>query len=67
MVTLDGTEVGRVEDVQSAGGSDLLVVRTGKGAEVLIPCNADICRRVDPGARLIEIDPPDGLLDLNEI
>jgi len=67
VVTVDGREVGRVADIQSAAGNDLLVIRPEGREEILIPFSRDICREVDLEAGLIVIDPPDGLLDLNEI
>jgi ribosomal 30S subunit maturation factor RimM len=33
--------------------------------EVLVPLHHKVCRRVDLEARLIEIDPPPGLLEVN--
>jgi ribosomal 30S subunit maturation factor RimM len=33
--------------------------------EVLVPFVDAICRRVDPATRVIEIDPPDGLIEPN--
>ena len=36
----------------------------GQG-EVLVPLVDAICRRVDPAAKRIVIDPPEGLLELN--
>jgi len=64
--TREGTEVGEVAAVLAAGGPDLLVVRRG-GRDVYVPFTESICVKVDPEAREIVIDPPDGLLDLNEI
>ena len=64
--TRDGTEIGRVAAVLDAGGSLLLVVRRGD-REVYVPFTEPICVSVDRGAREVVIDPPDGLLDLNEI
>jgi 16S rRNA processing protein RimM len=62
--TIDGATVGTVQHIESDGGGDRLVVR-GTGGEVLIPLAASICVRIDPGTRLIVIDAPEGLLDLN--
>lgn len=42
-----------------------LVVAGARG-EVLIPLVAHICVRVDPAARVIVIDPPEGLLAANQ-
>jgi 16S rRNA processing protein RimM len=72
VVTRDGTEVGEVAAVLAAGnpvvadGPVLLVVRQGP-REVYVPFTEAICVKVDPEAREVVIDPPDGLLDLNEI
>ncbi len=66
VVTGDGTEVGTVSGLLASGGQDVLVVVRG-GSEVYVPFVEAICRRVDPERREIVIDPPDGLLDLNEI
>ncbi len=35
--------------------------------EIYIPFNRSICSEIDVAAKRIVIDPPDGLLDLNEI
>ena len=62
--------LGTVRDVQFPGegesvrGTPLLEVETEQG-ELLIPLAEDICRRIDPGARRIEVVLPEGLLDLN--
>lgn len=62
----NGKLAGRVKDVLSAGSGDLLVVERD-GREILIPFHESICIEVDvPGKRIV-IDPPEGLLDLNEI
>jgi 16S rRNA processing protein RimM len=60
--------VGTVSDVQMTGedvsGTSLLVVDTA-GGELLIPLAADICTRIDPAARRIDVILPEGLRDLN--
>ena len=60
--------VGTVSDVQMTGegvsGTPLLVVDTCNG-ELLIPLAADICTRIDPAARRIDVILPEGLRDLN--
>jgi 16S rRNA processing protein RimM len=61
-----GQIVGPVKDVLSAGSGDLLVVDR-EGEEILIPFHESICVAVDIPAKRIRIDPPEGLLDLNEI
>ena len=66
VLTRDGAEVGEVAAVLVAGGPVLLVVRRGD-RDVYIPFTEAICVKVDPGAKEIVVDPPEGLLDLNEI
>ena len=66
VVTVGGAEVGTVRAVLPAGGSNVLVVARGDG-EVYVPFAEPICRRVDMAGRVIVIDPPEGLLELNEI
>lgn len=61
--TMAGVDVGTVTQVQVGAGIPMLVV-DGDG-EVLVPLAEAICRRVDPQARVIDIEPPDGLLELN--
>jgi len=60
--------LGAVRDVQFPGeeipGTPLLEVETVHG-EVLIPLATDICTKIDPAARRIEVVLPEGLLDLN--
>ncbi len=63
-----GKRVGIVRDVQPTGegtaGTPLLAVDSPQG-EILIPLAVEICTKIDPAARRIEISPPEGLLDLN--
>jgi 16S rRNA processing protein RimM len=62
--TPDGAEVGIVRDVEGTMTGSRLVV-DGAAGEVLIPLVAAICTLVDPPAKRIVIDPPDGLIDAN--
>jgi ribosomal 30S subunit maturation factor RimM len=45
-------------------GTPVLEVETPDG-EVLIPLAMEICRKIDVGARRIEVVMPEGLRDLN--
>ena len=60
--------LGTVRDVQFPGketrGTPLLEVDTSQG-ELLIPLAQDICMKIDPRARRIEVVLPEGLRDLN--
>ena len=60
-----GRVVGRVTRVDGTLDRSLLAVETPRG-EALIPLVAGICVRVDPAAKIIVIDPPGGLIELNE-
>jgi 16S rRNA processing protein RimM len=62
--------LGTVRDVQFTGdeipGTPLLEVETTQG-EILIPLAADICKKIDPVARRIDVVLPEGLRDLNPL
>jgi 16S rRNA processing protein RimM len=61
-----GKEIGTVTDVEPTGGVALLHVARREGKdEVLIPLAQDICTRLDPAGKIIVIDPPEDLLELN--
>jgi 16S rRNA processing protein RimM len=62
--TRRGDPIGIVEEVEGTLAGSRLVV-AGSHGEVLIPLAAEICTTIDPAARRIVIDPPEGLLDLN--
>jgi len=62
--TRSGERVGEVRRVEGGVGASLLHVVSPRG-EVLIPLAAEICVEVDVAGRLIRIEPPEGLLDLN--
>jgi len=66
VLTRDGADLGEVKAVVPVGESGLLVVGHGE-EEVLIPLAREICYEIDPEGKRIRIDPPEGLLDLNEI
>jgi 16S rRNA processing protein RimM len=59
-----GQAIGDVTAVEGTMEMSRLVVAGTRG-EVLIPLVADICVEVDPAARRIVVNPPDGLLELN--
>jgi 16S rRNA processing protein RimM len=63
--TRDGRQVGTVREVEGTINGSRLVV-AGANGDVLIPLAVAICTAIDPGAKRIVIDPPAGLLELNE-
>jgi 16S rRNA processing protein RimM len=58
-------ELGTVTEVEPTGGVDLLCVRRPDGRELLIPLAEAVCTRIDPEGKLIVVEPPEALLDLN--
>ena len=63
--TTAGEPVGAVERVEGGSGGSRLIVG-GRRGEIQIPLAADICVDIDPPGKRIRIDPPEGLLELNE-
>lgn len=63
-VVQGGQDLGTVRQLDPTVGTPVLVVDTPRG-ELLVPFAADICRRIDVKARVIEVELPEGLLDLN--
>ena len=64
--TKDGKIVGTVRDIINIKDNDLLEIER-EGKVCLVPFSESICQEVNPGKKRIVIDPPDGLLELNEI
>lgn len=62
--TVGGDDVGTVAEVLHTAAGELLAVKTPAGAEVLVPFVNAIVPRVSLAEGIVEIDPPDGLLDL---
>ena len=63
VVTTTGTPVGSVAEVLHTAAGELLSVRTEDG-EVLVPFVSAIVTAVSLTDQTIEIDPPEGLLEL---
>ncbi len=63
--TAAGERVGAVVRVDGGSGGSLLVVDGPRG-EILVPLAEHICVELDVQGRRIKIEPPDGLLELNE-
>ena len=62
----DGHKIGMVKDMLSIQDNDLLVIKKDH-KEFLIPFSKTICLEIDLEKKQIIIDPPDGLLELDEI
>jgi 16S rRNA processing protein RimM len=65
VVDLSGQEIGLATAVQDIAGNPLLVVQRSQRAEALIPLVPQILVEVDLERRVLHIDPPEGLLDLD--
>ena len=63
--TVAGEQVGVVTRVDGGAAGSLLTIDGARG-EILIPFASDICVEIDIVARRIRVEPPEGLLDLNE-
>lgn len=66
VVLVTGEVVGEVTDVVHLPAHDLLTVRIAQGRDAYIPFVSEIVPEVDVEQRRIVIDPPPGLLDINE-
>lgn len=62
--TVAGADIGTVAEVLHTAAGELLSVKTPEGAEVLVPFVTAMVPRVSLSEGLVEIDPPEGLLDL---
>lgn len=65
VVTVDGRVVGNVNEVLHTAAGELLSVTSEAGGEVLVPFVGAIVTEVSLQNQTIEIDPPDGLLELS--
>jgi 16S rRNA processing protein RimM len=63
-IVVDGADVGVARELMEMPSGGRLLVFDVEGKEVLVPFRKPIVKRIDRAARLIELDPPDGLLEL---
>lgn len=67
VVTVDGTAVGAVREVLHTAAGELLSVKAEDGREVLVPFVGAIVTSVSRDTGTVVIDPPDGLLNLDQV
>jgi 16S rRNA processing protein RimM len=67
VVTVGGVEVGEVTALEPRPAQDLLVLRLTNGREALVPFVSAIVPEVDIEGGRVVLDPPPGLLDLDEL
>ena len=60
-----GNELGVVTGILRISGNNQLVI-AGPEGEYLVPAAAGICQRISIEDKLILVDPPEGLIDLNK-
>lgn len=65
VVTTLGRQLGTVSRLMSTGAHDILVV-TDRGREYLIPALAAFVVAIDAESKTITVDPPEGLLEMND-
>lgn len=65
VIDASGTPIGVATAVQDIAGSTLLVVQRPQRAEALVPLVPEILLEADMENRVLRIDPPEGLLDLD--
>jgi 16S rRNA processing protein RimM len=63
-VKVGDESIGQVRSVMKTGGAEILIVSEESGNERLVPLAASIVVAIDPAAKTIVVDPPEGLLDL---
>jgi 16S rRNA processing protein RimM len=64
--TVDGTQVGTVDNVLHSG-QDVLVIKSADGREVMVPFVKPLVPDVDIPAGILTIDPPEGLLNVEDV
>lgn len=60
----DGTEIGRIADIDTSTPNTLLIVVRPDGSSVMIPLADDLIQSFDPEEQKLVMDIPDGILDL---
>lgn len=61
--TMDGRDLGRVDDIIVTGSNDVYTIKSAEGKQVLIPAIKDVIKQIDLIRRTMYIDPLPGLLD----
>ncbi|HEY9284218.1 MAG TPA: ribosome maturation factor RimM, partial [Pyrinomonadaceae bacterium] len=61
--TVEGRQLGSVREVWHYGAAPILVVRDDQEREALVPLARSICVVIDTDAKLIRVDPPEGLIE----
>jgi 16S rRNA processing protein RimM len=65
--TVAGESVGTVTEVLHTAAGELLSIKRPEGGELLVPFVSAIVTAVSLTEGTVEIDPPDGLLNLEDL
>lgn len=63
--TVDGVLLGTVREVDSYPANDVYVIEKDTGETILFPAVKEFVTKIDLENKLIVVDPPDGLLEIN--
>ena len=63
-VKVGDKSIGTVRSVMRTGGAEILVISDESGKEQLVPLAESIVVEINPEAKTIVVDPPEGLLEL---
>lgn len=66
VLSANGQPIGKVRVVLETASYSLMVVAREGRTDAMIPMVPEIVLSVDPAAHTVVIDPPEGLLDINE-
>ncbi len=61
----ENIKIGIVKDIISNPGQMLLSIESGEGREILIPLHEDFIKRIDKRKRVLHLEIPEGLLEIN--
>ncbi len=66
IINKEGTTIGVIEDVDTSTVNELLCVGTPTGSEIIIPAADDYVINVNDEQKVIQMELPEGLLDLDD-
>lgn len=61
-----GEKIGRIEGIEDSTANILLIVDNGEESPVYIPYTEDFIKGIDESEKIIRMQIPDGLLDINK-
>ena len=65
--TVSGDDVGTIAEVLHTAAGELLSVKSAEGTEILVPFVGAIVTTVSLSDGVVEIDPPEGLLNIADL